>query len=72
MLKNKNEKIQKRNKKIYFKDPKLNPKGDPESDLALGDFMILIPNGSGKETAKDFLNFVKNLKIETSADGHAA
>ncbi|MBY0554876.1 hypothetical protein K2P97_10135 [bacterium] len=65
MFENKNEPLQKRNKKIYFKDLKLNPKDDPESNLALGDFMILIPNGSEEETAKTFLNFVKNLKVES-------
>jgi hypothetical protein len=71
MFENKNEPLQKRNKKIYFKDLKLNPKIDPESDLALGDFIIFVPNGSEKETAKDFLNFVKNLKLETFADDRA-
>ncbi|MBY0552930.1 hypothetical protein K2P97_00280 [bacterium] len=65
MLKNKNEPLQKRNKKIYYKDPELSHKCNPESDLALGDFMIFVPNGSGQETAKDFLNFVKNLKVES-------
>lgn len=65
MFKNKNEPLQKRNKKFYYKDPKLSHKCNPESDLALGDLMIFVPNGSGQETAKDFLNFVKNLKVES-------
>ncbi len=62
---NKQKPLQMRNRKIYFKDQEINPTADPESDLSLGDFMIFVPNGSGKETAKDFLNFVKNLKTES-------
>ena len=66
MFENKSEPLQKRNKKIYFKDQKINTKTDPETDLSLGDFMIFVPNGSGQETAKDFLNFVKNIKVKAS------
>ncbi|MBY0385784.1 hypothetical protein K2X05_11565 [bacterium] len=72
MFKNKNEPLQKRNKKIYYKNPELSHKCDPESDLALGDFMIFVPNGPGQKTAKDFLAFVKSLKIESVADACVA